>query len=143
VGLCLNNRFCLKNHFDASRSAHAEGLMVHNTRREAARVLARFQKQIVLLRRTTAEAASVEHTKLQVREGRKSTEDDWQGFPYPKYSFDALVDLLYGRQRIQRAMQEVSFTGSKRTGLVNSLGLAKGILDGSSHSGSTGASPWL
>jgi 20S proteasome alpha/beta subunit len=70
------------------------------------KVLARFQKQIVLLRRTTAEEASVEHTKRQVRESRKSTEDDWQGFPYPKYSFEAVVDLLYGRERIQRAMQE-------------------------------------
>jgi hypothetical protein len=70
--------------------------MVHNTRREAARVLARFQKQIVLLRRTTAEAASVEHTKLQVREGRKSTEDDWQGFPYPNTLLMRLLIFFTG-----------------------------------------------
>ena len=37
---------------------------------------------------------------------QRQTTDDWQGFPYPKYPFEALADLLYGRERIQRAATE-------------------------------------
>jgi 20S proteasome alpha/beta subunit len=63
----------------------------------------RFEKQINLLRRTHAEKAVIDR---MMRARTLGTEDAWQGFPYPKYSFDALVDIMYGRGLIEQAIAE-------------------------------------
>jgi len=66
------------------------------------KLLKRFEKQISLLRRVDAEQAIIDGHKHVPQ----TTKDDWHGFPYPKYSFDSLIDLLYGRERIKRAIAE-------------------------------------
>jgi len=68
------------------------------------KIFRRFEKQITLLRHTQALDAAIDGAKSS--RPHQQTTDDWQGFPYPKYSFEALVDLLYGRERIQRAATE-------------------------------------
>jgi hypothetical protein len=69
------------------------------------KIFKRFETQINLLRRTYAQDAVIHSHRSAPAQ---TTEDDWQGFPYPKYSFDALVDLLYGGKRIQRAITEAN-----------------------------------
>ena len=68
------------------------------------KIFRRFEKQITLLRHTQSLDAAIDGANSS--RPRQQTTDDWQGFPYPKYSFEALVDLLYGRERIQRAATE-------------------------------------
>jgi hypothetical protein len=68
------------------------------------KVLRRFETQITLLR--TLHAQDAARGGARTDRPRQQTADDWQGFPYPKYSFEALVDLVYGSERIQRAANE-------------------------------------